>query len=210
MAASLAAGQRIHLAGNVQGTHPAAGALSVGPGTVLNGTGDAGAITFRVFNNNANGVLDVQVSGADSGDGIYNDVTELFGSIVSFGDEIEIDIDAYTAWELTGLNAGKLTLERLVDLTSAGAQRIYNIAGKGRIAVGYDADFTIVDMKRRQTIANDWIESRCGWTPYDGLTVTGWPVGTLVRGHRMMWDGEISGSPGGEPVRFLETLAAKP
>jgi dihydroorotase len=106
---------------------------------------------------------------------------------------------------LDHVNAGRLSLERFVDLTSHGPQRLFQIAGKGRLAAGYDADFTIVDLKRRQTIANDWIESRCGWTPYDGLAVTGWPVGTILRGRRAMWDGEILGSPGGEPVRFLET-----
>ena len=52
------------------------------------------------------------------------------------------------------MNAGKLTLERFVDLTSHGPQRIFNIANKGRIMEGYDADFTIVDMKREETITN--------------------------------------------------------
>jgi dihydroorotase len=108
---------------------------------------------------------------------------------------------------LDHVNAGRLTIERFVDLTSHGPARLFQIAGKGRIAAGYDADFTIVDLKRRETISNAWIESRCGWTPYDGLTVTGWPVGTLVRGRRAMWDGEIMGAPAGEPVRFLDALA---
>ena len=107
---------------------------------------------------------------------------------------------------LDHLNAGKLTLERLVDLTSAGAQRIYNIAGKGRIAVGYDADLTIVDMKRRETITNDWVRSRAGWSPYDGVTVTGWPVGTIVRGNTVMWQGELVTPSKGQPMRFLEAL----
>jgi dihydroorotase len=105
---------------------------------------------------------------------------------------------------LDHVNAGRLTLERLVDLTSAGPQRLFGVRGKGRIAVGYDADLTIVDLKRRETITNGWIESRCGWTPYDGVTVQGWPVGTFVRGVRVMWDGAIQGSAHGEPVRFLE------
>jgi dihydroorotase len=108
---------------------------------------------------------------------------------------------------LDHVNAGRLTIERFVDLTSHGPARLFQIAGKGRIAAGYDADFTIVDLKRRETISNAWIESRCGWTPYDGLTVTGWPVGTLVRGRRAMWEGEIPGAPAGEPVRFLDALA---
>ncbi len=104
--------------------------------------------------------------------------------------------------------AGRLTLERLVDLTSAGPQRLFGIANKGRIAVGYDADFTIVDLKRRETIRNDWIASRCGWTPYDGVTVTGWPVGTIVRGQRVMWEGELVTPSVGAAVRFSETLQA--
>ncbi len=107
---------------------------------------------------------------------------------------------------LDHVNAGRLTLERFVDLTSAGPKRLFGIAGKGRIAVGYDADFTIVDMKRRETIANAWITSKCGWTPYDGVSVTGWPIGTIVRGHKAMWDGELTGPAKGKAVRFEETL----
>jgi dihydroorotase len=105
---------------------------------------------------------------------------------------------------LDHVNAGRLTLERLVDLTSHGPQRLFGIRGKGRIAVGYDADLTVVDLKRRQTIANRWIASRCGWTPYDGVSVQGWPVGTFVRGRRVMWEGDVTGPRRGEPVRFYD------
>jgi dihydroorotase len=104
---------------------------------------------------------------------------------------------------LDHVNAGRLTLERFVDLTSHGPQRLFGIRGKGRIAVGYDADLTVVDLKRRETISNGWIASRCAWTPYDGVAVQGWPVGTIVRGRRVMWEGEILGPAGGEPVRFF-------
>jgi dihydroorotase len=103
---------------------------------------------------------------------------------------------------LDHVNAGRLSLERFVDLTSAGPQRLFGIRGKGRIAAGYDADLTIVDLKRRETIRNDWIQSRCGWTPYDGVSVQGWPVGTILRGRRAMWDGNILGPAIGTPVRF--------
>ncbi|MFN0191588.1 MAG: dihydroorotase [Aestuariivirga sp.] len=105
---------------------------------------------------------------------------------------------------LDHVNKGALTLERFVDLTSHGPGRIFGIARKGRIAEGYDADFTIVDMKRRETIRNAWIESRCGWTPYDGVTVTGWPVGTYVRGKSAMWMGKIAATPEGKPISFHE------
>jgi len=109
---------------------------------------------------------------------------------------------------LDHVNAGRLSLLRFVDLTSAGPARLFGIAGKGRIAVGYDADLTVVDLKRRETITDRWIASRAGWTPYAGVTVTGWPVGTLIRGHKTMWEGELIAPARGERVRFLETLAS--
>lgn len=108
---------------------------------------------------------------------------------------------------LDHVNAGRLTLERFVDLTSAGPARLFGIAGKGRIAAGFDADFTVVDLKRKQTIKNEWIASKCGWTPYDGVEVTGWPVGTFVRGAKVMWEGDLVMPSTGTVVRFHESLA---
>jgi dihydroorotase len=107
---------------------------------------------------------------------------------------------------LDHVNAGRLSLLRFVDLTSAGPARLFGIARKGRIAVGFDADFTVVDLKRRETITDAWVASRAGWTPYDGMAVTGWPVGTVVRGLRVMWDGELVAPGRGDYIRFLETL----
>ncbi len=109
---------------------------------------------------------------------------------------------------LDHVNAGRLSLLRFVDLTSAGPARLFGIARKGRIAVGYDADLTLVDLKRRETITNEWIRSRAAWTPYDGVTVAGWPVGTFVRGHRVMWEGELAAGARGQAVQFGETLAS--
>jgi dihydroorotase len=108
---------------------------------------------------------------------------------------------------LDHVNAGRFSLLRFVDLTSAGPARVFGIAAKGRIAVGYDADLTVVDLKRRETITDKWIASRAGWTPYAGVTVTGWPVGTVIRGHKAMWEGSLTAPAHGERVRFLETLA---
>lgn len=107
---------------------------------------------------------------------------------------------------LDHVNAGKLSLQRFVDMTSAGPNRLFGIAKKGRVAVGYDADLTIVDLKRRETIRNADVKSRAGWTPYDGVTVTGWPVGTIVRGKTVMWQGELVTPSIGQPIRFLEAL----
>jgi dihydroorotase len=108
---------------------------------------------------------------------------------------------------LDHVNAGRLTLQRFVDLTSAGPQRIYGIANKGRMAVGYDADLTVVDLKRRETITRQWIASKAGWSPFEGMAVTGWPVGTVIRGRRVMWEGDLVAPATGERVRFVETLA---
>ena len=105
---------------------------------------------------------------------------------------------------LDHVNAGRLSLERFVDLTSHGPQRLFGIRGKGRIAVGYDADLTVVDLGREEVITHEQVASRAGWTPYHGKRVKGWPIGTFVRGRRVMWDGEIIGPAHGAPVGFLE------
>ncbi|WP_439500644.1 dihydroorotase [Aminobacter ciceronei] len=107
---------------------------------------------------------------------------------------------------LDHVNAGRLTLERFVDLASHGPNRIFGMARKGRIAAGYDADFTVVDMKREVTITNAQAGSKAGWTPYDGKKVTGWPVGTIVRGIRVMWEAEITTPSQGRAVEFSEAV----
>lgn len=103
--------------------------------------------------------------------------------------------------------AGRLSLARFVDMTSSGPARLFGIAGKGRVAAGYDADLTIVDLKREARVTDEWIASRSRWTPYAGKAVTGWPIGTIVRGRRVMWEGELTAPSLGEPVRFAETLS---
>jgi dihydroorotase len=103
---------------------------------------------------------------------------------------------------LDHVNAGRLSLPRMVDLMCAGPARVYGVVGKGRLAAGYDADFTLVDMKAQRRIENGWIVSPCGWTPFDGMSVTGWPVATIVRGHAVMRENAVLGAPRGRLVRF--------
>ena len=103
---------------------------------------------------------------------------------------------------LDHVNAGRLSLARMVDLMCAGPARVYGAVGKGRLAVGYDADFTLVDLHARRTIKDSWIVSPCGWTPFNGMAVTGWPMATIIRGNPVMRDGEVLGSPAGRLVRF--------
>jgi len=103
---------------------------------------------------------------------------------------------------LDHVNAGRLGLGRMVDLMCAGPARVYGLVGKGRIAAGYDADFTLVDMKATRKIENSWIVSPCGWTPFDGMDITGWPMATIVRGHVVMRENEVLGAPLGKLARF--------
>jgi dihydroorotase len=107
---------------------------------------------------------------------------------------------------LNHMAEGRLTLERVVDLTSTGAARIFGIAGLGRITAGFTASLTVVDLKARWTVEQTWLASRCGWSPFAGMELTGKPVGTIIRGHVVMWDAELQGVPAGEPLPFLETL----
>jgi dihydroorotase len=109
---------------------------------------------------------------------------------------------------LTHVAQGRLTLERFVDLTSHGPNRVFGMADKGRLAEGYDADLTIVDLEARRTITHEGMATRSGWTPFDGFQAHGWPVATIIRGRIVMRDGEITTPHAGEPVRFHETLAA--
>lgn len=108
---------------------------------------------------------------------------------------------------LDHVNAGRLTLERFVDLSAHGPQRVFGLRTKGRIAVGWDADFTIVDLKAKRKIENKWIASKCGWTPFDGVTVTGWPIGAILRGETVMWEGALVGAARGEALGFLEAVS---
>lgn len=103
---------------------------------------------------------------------------------------------------LDQVNAGRLSLSRLVDLMCAGPARVYGVVGKGRLAAGFDADFTLVDIKHVRRIEESWIVSPCGWTPFAGVRVTGWPVATIIRGHAVMREDEVLGTPCGRLVTY--------
>ncbi len=103
---------------------------------------------------------------------------------------------------LDHIHHGHLSLARMVDLLAAGPARIYDIRGKGRLAVGYDADLTLVDMQRKHVISDKLMLSKAGWTPFCDREVVGLPIATIVRGNVVMRDGELIGSPSGRPVLF--------
>jgi dihydroorotase len=103
---------------------------------------------------------------------------------------------------LDHVNAGRLSLERMVELMAAGPARVYGAQRKGSIRAGNDADFTIVDLRRERVIEDSWIASPVGWTPFAGKRVQGWPVFTIVRGQVVMREDDLIGGPSGRCVAF--------
>ncbi len=103
------------------------------------------------------------------------------------------------------VNAGRLTIEKLVELMCYGPQRIHGLVGKGRIAHGYDADITVVDMAKVDTITQAQQKSRAGWTPFEGMTVRGWPIMTIINGEMAMREGQLQGVKAGKMLRFHES-----
>ena len=103
---------------------------------------------------------------------------------------------------LDHMAAGKLSLEKLVTLTSLNAKKLFGLKEKGEIKIGNHADLTFVDLKRTETITEDWVAARCGWSPFTGRSIHGWPVGTMVRGTRVMWEGELTAPATGQPCVF--------
>lgn len=98
--------------------------------------------------------------------------------------------------------AHRLSVGRLVELVCDHPAKLFGIKNKGQIRVGFDADFTIVDLQTQRIIKNSWIESKCGWTPFDGYPVHGWPIYTVVGGHIGMQDDQIVDTPYGAMVAF--------
>lgn len=109
----------------------------------------------------------------------------------------EPQIQDYLKLFLTAVNEGKLTLDKLVRITSHNPARIFGVyPRKGIIQPGSDADIVIVDMKQEETISNETTYTRVGWTPYHGRKVKGVPICTLVRGKVVMENGKVVGKPG--------------
>ncbi|MBM3630965.1 MAG: dihydroorotase [Alphaproteobacteria bacterium] len=107
---------------------------------------------------------------------------------------------------LNHINEGKLSLQQLMNFVCENPVKIFGIKNKGFIKEGYDADFTVVDMDKKIKITNQNIESKCKWSPFDGLEFKGTPVLTIIAGQIKMRNGKILGHPEGKPLNFQEYL----
>lgn len=103
---------------------------------------------------------------------------------------------------LTHVNNGKLSLERLVELVCKRPAKNWKIKNRGDILPSMEATFTLVDLKETREITHDWLKSKCNWSPYEGMEVTGWAVGAILRGKIAMMEDEIIDFPKGLPLEF--------
>lgn len=103
---------------------------------------------------------------------------------------------------LNEVNRGRCTLPQVVRWMCDAPARVWDIIGKGRIAVGYDADLTLVDLNLTQTVRNEEQLTKCGWSPWHGTQLTGWPVRTWVMGHEVFHHGMFNSDRLGREARF--------
>ncbi len=103
---------------------------------------------------------------------------------------------------LNHVHLKNLSIEKLTGLVTENPCRLFHVKNKGRIQIGYDADFTLVDLKKQKVILNKWIASKCGYTPFDGMQVTGWPTHTILKGQIVMQDDQILATHQGEAIEF--------
>ena len=106
---------------------------------------------------------------------------------------------------LNHVAAGKLPLTRLVELTSLNAKKLFGLKDKGVVVEGGHADLTFVDLSAKRRIEENWLQSRCGWSPFTDMDIIGWPKGTMIRGQRVMWEDELITPAQGQPIEFEPT-----
>jgi len=95
---------------------------------------------------------------------------------------------------LNQVNLGRCTVEQVVRWMCDAPARVWDIVGKGRIAEGCDADLVLVDLQKTAEIRNETQQTKCGWSPWHGETLQGWPVRTWVQGHEVFRDGRFDES----------------
>ena len=103
---------------------------------------------------------------------------------------------------LNEVNSGRCTLEQVVGWMCDAPARVWDLVDKGRIEIGYDADLVLVDLSYRQKIRNVDQETKCRWSPWDGVTLSGWPRRTWVMGHEVFRNGQLDLSKAGAEVKF--------
>jgi dihydroorotase len=103
---------------------------------------------------------------------------------------------------LNEVHRGRCTIEQVVQWMCDSPAQVWDIVGKGRIEVGYDADLVLVDLNKTMTIRNAEQETKCRWSPWDGVALTGWAVRTWVLGQEVFRNGTINDTIRGREAQF--------
>jgi dihydroorotase len=103
---------------------------------------------------------------------------------------------------LNEVHCGRCTIDQVVHWMCDAPARVWDIVNKGRIAVGYDADLVLVDLNRTAEIRNENQLTKCGWSPWQGVSLTGWPVRTFVMGREVYREGQLLAERGGQEAQF--------
>ncbi|MDV3002104.1 MAG: Dihydroorotase [Chroococcopsis gigantea SAG 12.99] len=105
---------------------------------------------------------------------------------------------------LTQAMARRCTVAQVVNWMSTAVAKAYKIPGKGAIVVGYDADLVLVDLNNYRPVLRSELQTKCGWSPFEGWNLTGWPVVTIVNGEIVYQGGEFAGEAKGRALQFDE------
>ncbi len=103
---------------------------------------------------------------------------------------------------LTQAKADRCTVAQVSHWMSTAVARAYNIPNKGLIEPGYDADVVLVDLSTYRPVLREELKTKCGWSPFEGWILTGWPVITMVGGQVVYDRGDIDTSVRGQALRF--------
>lgn len=103
---------------------------------------------------------------------------------------------------LNQVNSGRCTLQQVVSWMCEAPARVWNIANKGRIATGYDADLVLVDMNKKDTVLNENQLTKSGWSPWHGTSLQGWAVRTFVHGETVFVDGQVQENVRGREATY--------
>ena len=103
---------------------------------------------------------------------------------------------------LTFVSQGKISIEDVVRMGAENPAQLFGLRGKGCIAEGCQADMVLVDPAKRLVFERSMVQSKCGWSPYEGETFTGWPVHVILNGRSVMQEGDLLGTPSGKAARY--------
>ncbi len=111
-------------------------------------------------------------------------------------------VENYLALLLNEVTRGRCTISQVASWTAVGPARVWDIQNKGQIAEGYDADLVLVDLNKSEMILNNNQLTKCGWSPWHGETLTGWPVRTWVMGQTVFADGKVIDGVRGQEIQY--------